>query len=187
MCLRPLSTEKDPTQGAPLSAWHPYLQSRIPARGPLYVPDAPNNRERPHSREPSKCLNGWNHGERLAREAFWLTATRGLKKDSDSAITPVAEAVHIPAHLAPPGSPQAKQLHHLHAQLSLGQSCHRQKEVLRLCAQGCFGCVPLVATLWTVVCQASLSGRGILQAKILEHMGQHWLPYPSRALYFLLP
>ena len=37
------------------------------------------------------------------------------------------EAVRIPAHLAPPGSPQAKQLHHLHTQLSLGQSCHRQK------------------------------------------------------------
>ena len=40
----------------------------------------------------------------------------------------MAEAVCVPAHLAPPGSPQAKQLHHLHAQLSLGQSCHRQKK-----------------------------------------------------------
>ena len=28
---------------------------------------------------------------------------------------------------------------------------------------------------------------GILQARILDHIGQHWLPYPSRALYFLLP
>ena len=28
---------------------------------------------------------------------------------------------------------------------------------------------------------------GVLQAKILEHIGQYWLPYPSRALYFLLP
>ena len=38
-----------------------------------------------------------------------------------------------------------------------------------------------------MACQASLSGRAVLQASILEHIGQHWLPYPSRALYFLLP
>ena len=40
----------------------------------------------------------------------------------------MVEAFCIPAHLAPPGSLQAKQLHHLHAQLSLGQSCHRQEK-----------------------------------------------------------
>ena len=28
---------------------------------------------------------------------------------------------------------------------------------------------------------------GVLQARILERIGQYWLPYPSRALYFLLP
>ena len=38
-----------------------------------------------------------------------------------------AKEVCVPVHLAPPGSPQSKQLCHLHAQLSLGQSCHRQK------------------------------------------------------------
>ena len=43
------------------------------------------------------------------------------------------------------------------------------------------------ATLWTVACQASLTGSRVLQARILEHTGQHCLPYPSRALYFLLP
>ena len=53
-------------------------------------------------------------------------------------ITPAVEAVHAPAHLALPGSVKAKQLRHLHAQLSLGQSCHRQKSVLHLCAQGHF-------------------------------------------------
>jgi len=50
------------------------------------------------------------------------------KKDSDRAITPAAEAVHVPAHLVPSGSLQTKQLCHLHTQLSLGQSCHRQKK-----------------------------------------------------------
>ena len=28
---------------------------------------------------------------------------------------------------------------------------------------------------------------GVLQARILERIGQYWLPYPSRALYFLQP
>ena len=73
------------------------------------------------------------------------------------AITPAVEAVHVPAHLVLPGSPQAKQLCHLHAQCSLGQSCHRQKNVFHLCMQGCFSRVWLFVTLWTVACQASLS------------------------------
>ena len=31
------------------------------------------------------------------------------------------------------------------------------------------------------------SVRGVLQARTLECIGQYWFPYPSRALYFLLP
>ena len=50
------------------------------------------------------------------------------KKDSDRAITPAVEAVCVPEHSVLPVSLQAKQLHHLHGQLSLGQSCHRQKK-----------------------------------------------------------
>ena len=30
------------------------------------------------------------------------------KKDSDRAITPAVETIHVPAHLGPPGAPQAK-------------------------------------------------------------------------------
>ena len=41
-----------------------------PSRGPLYVPDAPNNREGPQARKPAKCLNRQSYGERLAKEAF---------------------------------------------------------------------------------------------------------------------
>ena len=69
-------------------------------------------------------------------------ATRGLKKDSDRAITPAAEVVHVPAHLALPGSSQAKQVCHLHAQLSLGQSCHRQKKKKK-----CLVCLCRVASV----------------------------------------
>ena len=32
-----------------------------------------------------------------------------------------------------------------------------------------------------------LCQRGVLQAKILECIGQYWLPYPSSTPYFLLP
>ena len=67
-------------QGAPSSAWRTYLRSRAPTRGPLYVPDSPNNRERPPAREPSKGLHGRSYGERLAKQAFWSPATRGQKK-----------------------------------------------------------------------------------------------------------
>ena len=61
-----------------------------------------------------------------------------------------------------------------------------KKLVLSLRRQGHFGRVQLFMTLRTVACQASLSGRGVF-SKILELIGQYWLPYPSRALYFLLP
>ena len=44
------------------------------------------------------------------------------KKDSDTSITPAAEAAHVSAHLVSPESPQPKQLCHLHAQHSLGQA-----------------------------------------------------------------
>ena len=95
-----------PTQGAPLRAAdvRKYRVGPQPG-GPLYVPDAPNNREGPQARDPSKCLNRRSYGERLAKEAFWLPATRGLNKDSDKNITPAEEAVHVPAHLALPESP----------------------------------------------------------------------------------
>ena len=73
------------------------------------------------------------------------------REKTDRAITPATEAVCVPAHLVLPGSLQAKQLHHLHAQLSLGQSYHTQNnnnnKVLCLCAQGHFGPVRLFATL----------------------------------------
>ena len=65
---------------------------------------------------------------KASQRDFRLPATRGLKKGSDRAVTPVAEALCVPVHLVLPGSPQPKQLCHLQAQPSLGQSCHRQKK-----------------------------------------------------------
>ena len=41
----------------------------------------------------------------------------------------------------------------------------------------------LPCKLWA----ARLLCQRVFQARILEPIGQYWLPYPSRALYFLLP
>ena len=179
------TTESD-LPGTPLSAW--CLIYRVGAQPGwlLYVPDMPNNRERPQAREPYKFLNGQSYGARLAKETFWSPATRDLKKESRRAITPAAEAVCVPAHLVPPGSLQAKQLCHLHAQLSLGQNCHRQKKSLGSMHTGSLRSCP---TLCNPV-DCGLPGfcvNGVLQARILEHTGQYWLPNPSKALYFMLP
>ena len=106
------------------------------------MPDVPINREGPQAREPSKCLNRQSYRERLAQKTC-LSATRGSKKDSDRAITPAAETVHVPAHLVLPGSLQARQLYHLHAQLSLGQSCYRQKSLASMCTGSLWPCPTL--------------------------------------------
>lgn len=121
------------------------------------MPDTRNNRGL-QTGEPSKCLNGWVYGERLAKEAFSLPATIGSKKNSDRALIPGVEAVQVPVHLALPGSPQAKQLCHHHAQISLGQSCHRAKDSSVLALSFISGVSDsfLPWRLW----QDSLSGRG---------------------------
>ena len=152
------------------------------------MPDVPNNREGPQAREPSKCLKGRSYGERLAKEAS--LELQDAQKKTDRAITFVTEAVRVPAHLAPPGSPYAKQLCHLHAQLSLGQSCHKQKNLasmhtglLRSCP---VLCNPVDCGLPGFSVRVG-GGGGVFQARIMECIGQYWLPYLSRALYFMLP
>ena len=55
----------------------------------------------------------------------------------------MAEAIHVPAHLVPLWSPQAKQLCQFQAQLSLGQSCHRQKSLGSMCAGSLRSCPAL--------------------------------------------
>ena len=128
---------------------------------PVYVPDVLNNREGPQAR--SKCLNGLSYGERLAKKTLWSPATAGWKKDSDKGRTPVAEAVCVPAHLTPPGSPHGKQLRHLHAQHSLGHGCHRQK---KSCVCVCRVTLVVSNSLWPcrlwpsrLLCQGSSAGK----------------------------
>jgi len=158
------------------------------------VPDALNNREGPQAREPSKWLNQQSCGERLAKEAFWLPATRGLKKDSDRTITPAADAVRVPAHLELPGSSQAKQLRHFHAQLSLGAELPQaKKSSLYVCR------VSLVVSnslwpcrLWPVriLCQGGVFSRqeywSILAKTSCRTLVDHYISCcPSRQLPWL--
>ena len=103
-----------------------------------------------------------------------------MKKDTDSAIIPAAEAVHSPAHLALAGSPQAKQLHHLHAQLSLGRAPKGNKSLESICAVSLQSCPTLCNSVDCGLPGFSV-GEGVLQARILEHIGRYWLPYPSAA------
>ena len=120
-----------------------------------------------------------------------ITGYKRLKKDSDRAITPAMEAVCVPAHLALPGSPQAKQLHHLHAHLSLGQSCHRQNKQTKKMST-VFMHTALLQSCPTLCDPVDCGQPGfsvreeVLQARILQRIGPYWLPCPPRALYFLL-
>ena len=106
-----------------------------------------------------------------------------MKKDSDRAVTPrqrQSMSLHtwrcqVPRSQAA-ASPSC-------STLNWGRAATGKES---LSVQGHLGCSQLFVTLWTVACQASLSG-GVLRARILERIGQCWSPYPSRALYFLLP
>ena len=148
------------------------------------MPDAPKHREGPQKREPTKCLKGRSYGERLAKEASDYQLPEAQKK-TDMSITPAAEAAHVSAYLVPPESPQPKQLCQLHTQHSLGQSCHRQiKSLVSMHTELLWSCPALCDP---VDCGLPGFCQGVLQARILERVGQFWLTYLFRALYFLLP
>ena len=106
----------------------------------------------------------------------WATFTFTLR-----AITPVAEAVCVLEHLALPGAPKAKQQCHLHAQLSAERTQAKTSCIYACRVASCPAlCDPVDCGL------PGSSVRRVLQARTLECIGQYWLPYPSRALYFLL-
>ena len=110
------------TEAGPSNAWCIELQSRTPVRGPFYVPEVPNNREGPQAREPSKCLKGQGYGERPAKDAFWLPATKRPEERLWEGHNSCGGGSPCPCTLGTSGSSQVKQLCHLHTHLSLGQS-----------------------------------------------------------------
>ena len=63
-----------------------------------------------------------------------MPATRGLKKDYERAITPGAEAVHVPAHLAPAKVPACKAASALsHSTLSGAELPQAKKSCIYAC------------------------------------------------------
>ena len=87
-------------------------------------------------------------------------------------------------HRQGPRKPSCCTAFMLNAHCCHGPKINKQKSCINACR------VTLVMSnslqpyrLWPTrpLCQ------GVLQARILENIGQYWLPYPSRALDFLLP
>ena len=121
--------------------------------------------------------------EKLQRKSgqrgLLITSYKRPKKDSCRAITPAMEAVCVPAHLALPGSPQAKQLCHLQTQFSLGQSCRREKSLVSMHTGFLWLCPTLCDTVDCGLPGFSVGGGEggeVLQARKLERIGQYWLP-----------
>ena len=72
---------------------------------------------------------------------------------------------------------------------SLGQSCHNNnnnKEIVFMHVGSLQSCLTLCDPVDCGLPSFSVR-EGVLQARVLECIGQYWLLYPSRALYFLLP
>ena len=171
-------------EAGPSNAWHTDRQSGTPPRGPFMCLMRQTTEKEARQESP---LSAWgcSYGEGLAKEAFSSPATRHSKKDSDGAITPAAEAVRVSAHVAPPGSLQAKQLCWLHIQLSMGQNCHGQK-ISCLFVPRVTSILP--SSLYTCRLRpARLLCQGVLQARILEPVGQDWLPYLLEHYTFCCP
>ena len=190
------TTEEDASQGAPFSAWCTHLQSGTPARGPLSVPDRWNNREGPQARGPSRCLNGRSYVERRAKEAFWSPATRSWKKASVRALTPAMEeyvSLHTSRRQGPrkPSSCTTFTLNPRWGRAATGEkrSCVYEHRVASVVSDSTRPCRlwPVSVSLQTVSLQTVSLSEGTLQARMLERIGQYWLPYLSRALYSLLP
>ena len=116
-----------------------------------------------------------------------MPATRGLKKDSDRAVTPVVEAVRVPTLLAPPGSPASQAAAPPSCPTLTGAELPQAMKGLASMYAGSLQPCPVLrpCRLWPA--RLLCSGKGVLQARMLEHTGLHWLPCPSRPLYFLLP
>ena len=107
---------------------------------------------------------------KTGQRGLLIASYKRLKKDSDRAMTPVAEAVRVPAHLVLPGSLQVKQLCHLHAQSSMRQSSHRQK---MSCVYAC-----RVASVVSTLCDpvdCGLPGFSVREeGSTGKHTGAYW-------------
>ena len=124
--------------------------------------------------------------EKTGQRGLLIAATRGSNKDTNRAISPAVEAVCVSAHLALPGSPKPSTCTSFTLNSHWDRAAPAKKSLASMHARSLWLC----PTLHNHV-DCGLPGfsvrEGVLQARILEGISQYWLPYPSRALYFLLP
>ena len=132
--------------------------------GPLYVPDMLNHREGHQAREASKCWMGRATEEDWPKRPSDHQLQEALEK-TDRATVLVAEAVRIPAHLAPLGPCKPSSCATFTLKSHWGRTA-TAKTILRLHMQCHFGHVRLFETLWTIACQASLLGRGVICSSV---------------------
>jgi len=89
---------------------------------------------RAKEKDPSQGghLSAWctKQQRRTSQRGTLTTICQRLEKDSDRTVVCGAEAVSVPTHFLPPGSPRFKQLCHLYIQSSMGQSCQRLEKTL---------------------------------------------------------
>jgi len=149
------------------------------------VPDVLSNREGPQAKEPSEVPEWAELQRKTGQSGLLIASYKRLEKrlweghnscSRDNLCLCTLCAARVPASqaAAPPSCstltgaelPQAKTLASMCS--GLFWSCPTR-------------CIPIDCGL------PGFSVRGALWATILEHIGQYWLPYPSRALYFLLP
>ena len=173
-------------QHSPINAWRPELQSKTPGwGGPM-------------------CLMRWT-AEKDPRQGSPLSAWRGGATEKDWPKRPSEGQLQEARKKTPigPGLLRRRQSVSLHAWRHQGprkpSSCApftlssrwgraaTGKESLVSVRAGSLGsCLTLCHPA-----DCGLPGfsvrEEVLQARLLRRIGQHWLPYPSRALYFLPP
>ena len=116
---------------------------------------------------------------RTTQRGLLIASYQRTEEKTDMAVTPVAEAVRVPAHLVLPASPAPP------SQSTLtGAELPKAKKGL---VSTHVGLLVIPNSLPPCGLWPTKPVRGVLQARILESIGQRWLPHPPRALYFLLP
>ena len=121
-------------------------KSRTPNRGPLCVPEMPNNREGSQQGSPLRA-RGRSYRESLAKEAFQSPVNKGSKKDSERAVNSCGGGSLWPCTLGATRVPASQAAAPPSRSALAGAELPQAKKVLRLCARGRLSHIRLFAAL----------------------------------------
>ena len=154
------------------------------SRGPLYVPDGAKQQRRTPGKGSLQVPERAEPPRKTCQRGLLMTSYKRIGRQSQNCGRGGSQCPHTlgvtgvlaSQAAAPPSRPTL-------TGAELPQA--KKKDVFMRA-----GSLPSHPTLCDPV-DCGLPGfsvrEGILQARILARIGQYWLPYPSRALYFLLP